>query len=89
MRFGCRHNLLTVPSADVPGRRHGGLAPEATVTDRGDPSSPSCCLDVANTGPKTADEIARLTGFTKRRIEQVLKKAREGQLGDVIARRAR
>lgn len=79
--YACREHLYFVDSGSRPGRRHHGLAPEGTLTDRGDCSSPSCALDVADGGPRSADEIARLTGFTKRRIEQVLKAAREGKLG--------
>jgi hypothetical protein len=86
--YTCRHNLLMTDSANVPGRRHNGLAPEWTLTERGNAGSPSCALDVADTGPKTADEISKLTGFTKRRIEQVLKKAKDGAFGADIARLA-
>jgi hypothetical protein len=86
LNFGCRHNLLVSESESVPGRRHGGLAPEWTVTDRGDPGKPSCCLDVANTGPKSPAEIARYLGTSKRRVEQIIKAALEGEGGVELAR---
>jgi hypothetical protein len=84
--YDCRHNLSVVESESVPGRRHGGLAPEWTVTDRGDAGAPSCCLDVADTGPHTPAEIARYLGTSKRRVEQIIKAALEGEGGVELAR---
>lgn len=78
--YECRHNLLAIPSAEVPGRRYDGLAPEWTLTDRGTASSPSCALDESDAGPKSCAEIARIMGFRdKRRVEQILHDALQSQ----------
>lgn len=71
--FSCRHNLLVTDSGDMPGRRHGGLAPEWTL--RGDNTSagaPSCALDVADEGEHSSAEVAALLGISKRRVEQIV-----------------
>jgi hypothetical protein len=86
--YACKYNLAMQDSASVPGRRHNGLAPEWTLTDRGDASSPSCALDVADLGSHSPAQIAKYTGFDKRRIEQVIKKAREGRFGVELAKMA-
>jgi hypothetical protein len=82
--YACRSNLLVVHSADVPGRRHGGLAPEWTFTGKTDASAPSCAMDVADANPHglSADEISKVTGETKRNVELILKKWR-GSAGAV------
>lgn len=75
--FACRHNLRTLRSEDVQGRRHNGRAPEWTVSGEADASSPSCALDVANQGALTCAQIAERTGLTKRRIQQLVKQGIE------------
>lgn len=83
----CEHNLVVERSGDRPGRRHHGLAPESTIKARGKAGSPSCVLDVADTGPKSAAEIAEIEGFEdKRRVEQQLKEAKSGEVARLIAR---
>jgi hypothetical protein len=80
--YACRFNLLVDASEDVPGRRHDGLAPPWTLSGRVDATAPSCALDVADTGPKSAAEIADMMGFDdKRRIEQLLKQALSSEAG--------
>jgi hypothetical protein len=76
--YACRANLLVVHSCDVPGRRHGGLAPEWTFSGKTDASAPSCALDVADANPHglSADQVAELTGEDKRTIELIVKKWR-------------
>jgi hypothetical protein len=86
LQVSCRHNLLCARSEDRPGRRHGGLAPEWTLRGETSASAPSCALDVADAGPKSMREIAEFTGLTKRRVEQVLKAAKEGKGGVELAR---
>ena len=55
----------------MPGRRHDDLAPEWTTTGANvSAGAPSCALDVADTGPKTAAEVARVMGMSTRRVEQ-------------------
>ena len=82
----CRYSLLWTTSNDMPGRRHDGLAPEGTLRGKTSASAPSCALDVAGTGPKSAREIARITGDTTRSIEMWLKEAKEGKGGVELAR---
>lgn len=86
MRLECRHNLLADESSTRPGRRHDGLAPEWTV--RGENTSagaPSCSLDVADTGPKSAAEVAAIVGLSKRRIEQITRDFTRSQKALVMA----
>lgn len=79
--YACRANLLVIHSSDVPGRRHGGLAPEWTFTGKTDASAPSCALDVADANPHgmSADEVSAITGETKRTIELIVKKWKGSQ----------
>ena len=71
----CRHYLARVDSDDVPGRRHDGIAPPWTVSDRGDASSPSCSLDVVDANPAglSSGEVARVMGISRRRVEQIVR----------------
>lgn len=73
--YACRHNLRTVRSENVPGRRNNGVAPEWTFDSEAIASSPSCALDVANRGPHRCSEIAEMEGKSKRRIQQEVKSA--------------
>jgi hypothetical protein len=73
--YTCRHNLRTVRSENVPGRRNHGIAPEWTFDSEAIASSPSCALDVANRGPHRCSEIAEMEGKSKRRIQQEVKGA--------------
>ncbi len=82
----CKHNLLMQESSAMPGKRHGGLAPEGTLRGKTSASAPSCSLDVASTGPRTAREIAAIVGDSTRNIELWLKAAKEGQGGVELAR---
>lgn len=68
----CPKNLLLTASSDMPGRRHGGLAPPASpsgtvVSAR----AASCALDVAWANPcgLSSLHVARLLGLTKRAVE--------------------
>ena len=85
-QVACRHNLLAARSDERPGRRHDGLAPEWTVRGETSATAPSCVLDVALSGPRTSREIAKLCGVTTRRVEQLLKAAKEGAGGVDLAR---
>lgn len=71
----CRHYLARVDSHDVPGRRHGGLAPPWTESGRGDASSPSCSLDVVDANPAglSSGEVAAVMGVSRRRVEQIVR----------------
>lgn len=73
--YACRFSLLVDHSGDVPGRRHAGLAPPWTLNGNTNASAPSCALDVADGGPKSAAEVAEAMGLDKRRIEQIVKAA--------------
>jgi hypothetical protein len=74
-RYGCRHNLLRIDSADRQGRTHNGVAPELTLSGENvHAGAPSCALDVANTGPKSSREVAAIEGLTARRVEQIMAK---------------
>ncbi len=71
--FSCRHNLMTIDSSDVPGRRHHGLAPPWTLSGEStSASAASCALDVADQGEHSSAEVARIMGISKRRIEQII-----------------
>jgi hypothetical protein len=83
----CRHNLLIQCSEDRPGRRHGGRAPEWTVSgENTSAGAPSCSLDVAATGPKSAAEVARVMGITTRRVEQIVKEFKRTHKALALAR---
>ncbi len=83
----CRHNLLMVESSSRPGRRHGGLAPEWTISGSNTSAgAPSCSLDVADTGPKSAAEVASIVGLTKRRVEQIIKEFKRTHKALALAR---
>jgi len=86
LQMACRHNLIWIDSDDMAGRRHDGLAPEGTMRGTTSAGSPSCSLDVASTGPKTAREIGRAMGMTTRAVEMWLKDAKEGRGGVELAR---
>lgn len=86
--YTCRHNLLRMDSADVPGRRHDGLAPEWTLVASTLATAPSCALDVADQHPEglSSREVARLAGVSTRRVEQIVRAALGGE-GAVRVRR--
>ena len=87
MNLGCRHNLLADESSTRPGRRHGGLAPEWTVRgENTNAGAPSCSLDVADTGPKSAAEVAAILGMSRRRVEQVVKAFKKTHKALALAR---
>lgn len=72
----CRHNLDRVDSEDVPGRRHGGLAPAWTLSGSNvSAMSPSCSLDVVDANPAglSSGEVAAVMGVSKRRVEQIVR----------------
>jgi hypothetical protein len=73
--YQCRHNLRTVRSENVPGRRNNGIAPEWTFDSEAVAASPSCALDVANRGAHKCSELAAMEGKSKRRIQQEVKGA--------------
>lgn len=72
--YGCRsHNLDIIESESMPGRRHSGLAPPATLRGSNtNASSPSCSLDVAANGETNCHRVADIMGESKRRIEQII-----------------
>lgn len=75
--YGCKHNLDIIESESMPGRRHSGLAPPATLRGGNtNASSPSCSLDVAAQGETNCMRVADIMGESKRRIEQVIAKWR-------------
>ena len=77
----CRHNLDIREGEERPGRRHGGLAPEWTISgDTMVAAGPSCALDVAATYPAglSSAEVAPLVGCTRRRVEQICKSSLAG-----------
>jgi hypothetical protein len=83
----CRHNLLVEESSSRPGRRHGGLAPEWTLSGKNmSAGAPSCSLDVADTGPKTAAETAKVMGMSTRRVEQIVKEFKKTHKALALAR---
>lgn len=86
--FACRQNLDVDHSAEVPGRRHDGIAPPWTFSGRTDASSPSCALDVVDQNPHgmSCEQIAEVMGYDKRRVEQLLEQARSGAAGVELAR---
>lgn len=83
----CRHNLLVVESSSRPGRRHNNLAPEWTVSgENTSAGAPSCSLDVADTGPKSAAEVAKVLGLSVRRVEQIVKEFKRTHKALALAR---
>ena len=82
--YGCRQNLLVDHSAEVPGRRHDGVAPPWTFSGRTDATAPSCALDVvdANAAGVSCERIAEVMGYEdKRRVEQVVAGAVKSEAG--------
>ncbi len=76
--YACPHNLLVIHSADVPGRRHGGLAPPWTMSGKHlSASAPSCALDVVDANPHgmSSGEVAKVIGCSKRDVELIVAKA--------------
>ena len=47
------------------------------MTSEDDAASPSCAIDLGNQGARSCADVARLTGLTKRRIQQLVKQALE------------
>lgn len=80
---GCKYSLYGQPAHDVPGRRHEGfddrgrarLLPELWDPTRGS-WPPSCALDVADRGEHSSGQVARYAHVSKRRVEQIVKRAR-------------
>lgn len=80
--YACPHNLLVTHSKDVPGRRHGGLAPPWTLSGNNtSASAPSCALDVVDAHPHglSSGEVAKIMGVSKRDVELVVAKAMKDQ----------
>lgn len=76
--LGCRQNLRTVRSENVPGRRNNGVAPEWTLDSEAIAAAPSCALDVANSRRGVGyrcSELAEMFGKSKRRFQQEIKAA--------------
>ncbi len=76
----CPKHLLTTASANMPGRRHRGLAPPlAPSGDVASAFAPSCALDIADATPNgmSSREVARHLGITKRKVELDVKSALE------------
>lgn len=76
--LSCRMNLLSTSSADMPGRRHNGLAPPASPSGEViSASAPSCALDVADAHPEglSSAQVAVYLGQTKRAVELTVKRA--------------
>jgi hypothetical protein len=88
--FACANNLLVEHSADRPGKRYDGLAPEwSFATKNVSASAPSCSLDVAAQGAKSSAAVAAIMGLSKRRVEQVVAKwkrqcAELAEMGSVV-----
>lgn len=75
--FDCKMHLATQASRDMPGRRHGGLAPEMSVSGKAlVATAPSCALDLVSENPEgmSSESIGRALGCDKRRVEQILAK---------------
>jgi hypothetical protein len=76
--LACCHNLRTVRSESVPGRRRGGTAPEWTLDSEAIAASPSCALDVASVRRGIGyrcSELAEMFGRSTRRYQQEVKAA--------------
>lgn len=86
---GCRYNLDIRAGEDRPGRRHGGLAPEWTLSgDTMSATGPSCVLDVAAANPSglSAADVATLFGSSTRRVEQMIKRSLAGRVAVDVMR---
>ena len=87
--YRCRYNLLWVESDQVPGRRHGGLAPEGTLSGANtNASAPSCALDLVDANPAgmSSAEIANAVGLDRRRVEQIVKRWQQSEAAVELAR---
>lgn len=67
----CRHHLWLVVSEERRGRPHEGKKAPSTLRPY---SEESCALDVAER-EHSASEVGRLLGVSKRRVQQILKRA--------------
>jgi hypothetical protein len=75
----CPKNLTITASEDMPGRRHGGLAPPASPSGTLNARAPSCALDIADANPNgmPSRAVARYLGVTTRAVELDVRAALE------------